>query len=187
MGNNVGGVDPYEGYRVEPAGSQKNRPSGETPPPDPRGFLARWARALLKKIETFLEKTKQIKPEEQDTLKKLKAALLLLQKEDRSQDLAFLNDLSEHWNRALQESLAYPPHTNVIFKIFVDKILHYPAYQTHTFGYYLTEHAGQKWIPFPYMELMQKIHQEHQKNPTASALLEWVRLLDDTLRSFGGK
>ena len=69
----------------------------------------------------------------------------------------------------------------LFLKILMQKIQHYPEYEEHTFGYYLTEYAGQKWIPFPYMEMVQKIHSEHMKNPKGSALTEWTNLIDELL------
>lgn len=175
-----GGVDPSRGDY-----SQRNHFPDEEPPEDPRGILAYFFKALQKGIDTLLGKTKETLAEDfsaKRTLKSLRTSLEILKLEDRSQDIHFLNDLAEKWNLALEESLNYNETAAAVFKVFVKKILHYPENEPHTFGYYLTEHAGQKWIPFPYMELVQKIHSEHEKNPNSSVLVEWTRLLDDTTR-----
>jgi hypothetical protein len=63
----------------------------------------------------------------------------------------------------------------------IDAIQHYPERQQHSLGYYLSEYAGQKWLPFPYMEMIQKIHAEHLKNPTESALAQWTHRIDRLL------
>lgn len=186
--NPVGGVpDPYGRYRVEGTGSRQSG-GGEPPdkePQDNKGLLAYFLKALQKKVDQFLEKIRGTPPPDfpaKKTLRSLKTALEILKTEDRSQDVDFLNDLAQTWNSALEESLEYNAEAAELFKILVKKIINYPENQSHTFGYYLSEHAGQRWVPFPYMELVQKIHSEHEKSPSTSPLTEWTRLIDDTIR-----
>lgn len=185
--NPVGGVpDPF-GYRVE--GAQGNRSGDQGPPEEPpedhKGLIGFLLQRIKSKINSLLEWYNSTRLSEEplkENLNRLKIFLDLLKIEDRSQDVHFLSDLSQSWNQAVGESLEYNEETAVIFKIFVKKIMHYPENQSHTFGYYLTEYAGQKWIPFPYMDLVQKIHAEHEKNPTESSLTEWTRLLGEAIR-----
>src|SRR5690606_20457287 len=185
--NPVGGVpDPFS-YRAE--GTQRNRSrSGgppEEPPEDHKGLIGLLIEKIRSKINALLEwcgSTSFGKGSFKENLIRLKTSLDLLKNEDRSQDIHFLSDLSQSWNQAVAESLEYNEEASFIFKLFVKKIMHYPENQSHTFGYYLTEYAGQKWIPFPYMDLVQKIHTEHEKNPDTSALTEWTRLLSDAIR-----
>ena len=187
--NPIGGVpDPYEGYRPERAGEggKGGGPPDDEPPRKKGALLAYFLRVLQKKLGQLLElfgNRPAQKQEKSQTLGELKGYLEVLEKEDRSQDVDFLNDLSKCWNRAIEESVGWGEKRALLFQILAKKILHYPEDEPHTFGYYLTEYAGQKWVPFPYMELVQKIHLEHEKNPSGSALLEWVRLLDDCIRS----
>jgi hypothetical protein len=185
--NPVGGVpDPFS-YRAE--GTQGNRSGSggppEEPPEDHKGLIGLLIEKIRSKINTLLEwygSTSFGKGSFKENLIRLKASLDLLKNEDRSQDIHFLSDLSQSWNQAVAESLEYNEEAALIFKLFVKKIAHYPENQGHTFGYYLTEYAGQKWIPFPYMDLVQKIHMEYEKNPDTSALTEWTRLLSDAIR-----
>lgn len=182
----VGGVpDPF-GYRVE--GAQGQQQGGGQPPeepPDNKGLIGHLLQAIQKAVDTLVGRfagSSQKRPTAQGTLLALKNSLDLLKTEDRSQDVQFLNDLSQSWNRSLEESMDFNEEASIVFKLFVKKVLHYPENQRHTFGYYLTEYAGQKWVPFPYMELIQKIHRDHEINPQGSALTEWTRLLADTIR-----
>lgn len=185
--NPVGGVpDPYEKYRVEGLGgySSGGGPPGEEPPKDKRGLATRLIQVLQKAIDSFLERLGGSPPHKaaiEASVSSLKTLLEILKQEDKSQDVRFLNDLSKSWNEAIQNSLEYNGEALLIFKLFVKKILHYPEGQPHTFGYYLIEYAGQKWVPFPYMELVQKIHKEHEKSPATSPLTEWTRLLGDVI------
>ncbi len=182
--NPVGGIpDPF-GYRAEGSGSRQSGPEGPpNEPPDNKGIIGYLLQAMQRALNALLERFGKTENSSKETsLNTLKSFLDLLKAEDRSQDVHFLNDLSKSWNQALEESLAFKEEASLIFKIFVKKILHYPENQVHTFGYYLTEYAGQKWIPFPYMELVQKLHREHEKSPSTSSLTEWTRLLEDAIR-----
>lgn len=166
---------------------QKHPEQREPPeePPEDKGLISQVFETIQKGVDALLERLKGnpiVHVQAVKNLNALKNSLEILKAEDRSQDMQFLNLLSSYWNKAIEESVEYENHkAAALFKIFSKKILNYPEHQTHTFGYYLTEHAGQKWIPFPYMELIQKIHQEHEKNPTASVLREWTRLLNDLI------
>lgn len=185
--NPIGGVpDPF-GYRVEGAQGNRSGAGGppEEPPEDHKGLIGLLIEKIRSKINALLEWYNSPTTGEgpfKENLNLLKTFLDLLKMEDRSQDVHFLSDLSQSWNRAIGESFEYNEAAALIFKIFVKKIMHYPENQGHTFGYYLTEYAGQKWIPFPYMDLVQKIHAEHERNPSFSALTEWTRLLADAIR-----
>lgn len=172
---------PYDPFRVDRIGEdeKKRRPAqgdggGEKPP---KKGLAAYLLNLLKKTLDFLIESASEKPSDAPFLA-LKQAFDVLKKEDRSEDVQFLKDLSLTWQMILEASLSFD---SPILKTLLKKIQNYPEWQEHTFGYYLIEYAGQKWIPFPYMELIEKLHEEHMKNPSGSALSEWTALIDELL------
>lgn len=175
--------DPYEPYRIEGLGeshSPKQPDGGDEPP---KWTLAAYLLGLLKKgIDFFLDQEKkgsqEPKRETVENLLSFKACLETLKRENRSEDIHFLNHLSKLWEHLLEDTLK---EQSPLFKKIIRSIQHYPPHETHTLGYYLSEYAGQKWIPFPYMELIQKLHSEHEKNPTDSALSEWSLLIDELL------
>jgi hypothetical protein len=186
--NPVTPPDPYERYRIEGVNREQQRQSGGggEEPPEEKWKLAAYFLSLAHKIVNFfLESSKESShaPEKEGTLRSLKAAFEILKHEDRSEDIQFLNHLSKLWQRILEDALRYQQDSNLAepYKALIKKIQHFPENETHTFGYYLSEYAGQKWIPFPYMELIQKIHDEHEKNPETSALSEWTVLIDQLL------
>lgn len=188
--NPVGGPDPYEKFRVEGMGEKQTKgnqpePPDEEPPQEKQGVAAHLLQILQKAVDYFLER--HTSTQSRATLISLKDFFETMRREDRSQDGEFLNALAKAWNQALEESLHLNEAAALQFKVLVKKILHYPENQAHTFGYYLTEHAGQKWVPFPYMELVQKIHSEHEKNPSSSPLMEWIFLLNDILQLLNEK
>lgn len=186
--NPVTPPDPYDRYRIEPTEREReSRSQGGWggPPDDKKGLVARLLRSLHRILSRILETPRQEKTAVAiaGSLRSLKAAFEILKREDRSEDIQFLNHISQIWLHLLEEGLTLTRATPAGegLKEFIKKIEHYPAHQSHTFGYYLSEFAGQKWIPFPYMDLIQQLHEEHLKSPEISVLTEWTRLLDTLL------
>lgn len=115
-----------------------------------------------------------------ENLRLFKMALDVLKEEDRSQDTEFLKSLSHLWQRALEDALHFASDAaKVKFKVLVKRFQNYPEGQPHSFAYYLQENTASDWIPFPFMQLIQKIHSDHLKNPDLSPLSDWTRLLDE--------
>lgn len=188
--------DPYERYRADrieadkrtKGGDDSSGPSGGSKSPFYalrayilfilHKFLDLFTNASEKGISSSAEK------EIRNHLFQLKNDFETLKREDRSQDSLFLNQLSEHWHRALEDILRFRKETPLAlqFKNLLKEIDSYPEKQEFTFGYYLTEFAGQKWLPFPYMELVQKMHDQHQKSSKDSTLSRWVTLIDDLIQ-----
>jgi hypothetical protein len=114
----------------------------------------------------------------------IKAAFETMKHEDRSQDAQFLKRLSHLWQAALEHNIelqAKNPKAQQ-FKAFIKDIENFPENEGHTFGYYLNEYAGQKWLPFPYMELIQRLHHEFEMDPESSLLSRWTRMIDEILQ-----
>ena len=187
--NPVGPPDPYKGYRVE--GIEEKHSREEKPPKQEMGpgestLLGAYFLSLFRKFcQLFQEETERglsTKAEEgvRTNLTLFKEAIEVLKKEDRSQDTQFLNHLSELWHHILEDSLRFKRKSSFSssFRTLIQDIQHYPPNQEHTLGYYLTEYAGQDWLPFPYMDLIQKMHEQHQANPTSSPLTHWTRQMD---------
>jgi len=114
------------------------------------------------------------------TLLLMKAAFETMMREDRSQDAQFLKKLSHLWLEILEESIALQSKP---LKRLIKDIESYPEDEEHTFGYYLDEFAGQNWLPFPYMELIKKLHRQHELDPASSLLTRWTRMIEELLNS----
>ncbi len=104
--------------------------------------------------------------------------------EDRSQDTAYLNRLSILWNQLLEDVLRFRRQTplSIQMRSFIKEFQRYPALHEHSLGYYLTEYAGQKWLPFPYLEMIHKLYAMHQKNPESSLLAKWTNDLESMIQ-----
>ena len=92
----------------------------------------------------------------------------------------FLNSLSNLWHQMLEDVLRFRRQTalSVKMRTFIREFQHYPENQEHSLGYYLTEYAGQKWLPFPYMEMISRLYANHKKNPQTSLLTRWSSELE---------
>lgn len=198
--NPLGGPrDPYEGYRVEPvegerhAKEDQDKKAEPQETPDKQSILLGYILTLLHKLfalfQTGPEKKKAPPAEEKEileTCRLLKAAFEMMKREELSQDIPFLNRLSELWQEILEHALRVDRSSNRGKEIrsLIDAIQRYPEKAPHSLGYYLSEYAGQKWLPFPYMEMIQKIHAEHLKNPPDSALTQWTAQIGKILSFF---
>jgi hypothetical protein len=113
--------------------------------------------------------------------------LFILSSEDQSHNPEFTQKLTELWHKLQDDcnSLSYTrqPESEVLTKInfFITQIKNYPPNADHTLGYYLTEYAGKEWIPFPFMEMLQTLHEESQAHPAQSHLNQWISLINDIL------
>jgi hypothetical protein len=185
--------DPYEGYRVEPLESdrlakedqgQKGRPSL-----DKTSFLLVYLYVFLNKLVQFFEdKTERgvstrIELDVRKNLIRLGDSLDRLKMEDKSQDIEFLNQLSNEWHEVSQDSRRFRKDSpfSAAFRLFVKDLQTYPSGEEHSLGYYFSSHAGQKWLPFPYMAMIFRVHQEYRDNPVESALHRWTQEIDNLI------
>jgi len=184
--NPVGGnpQDPYERYRIIREQQEKDQ-GGK--PPNKKPHLAAQILAMIKKaVDSLIHLTKrgssgEIVASPEENLFRLKTAFETLKIEDRNQDVPFLNNLSDIWHHLLEDSLQYQRSDPVYapFQNFLEDIQTYPPEEEHSFGYYLTEYTGQQWLPFPYMDLIHRIHSDYQNHPKSSALERWTRQLTE--------
>lgn len=157
----------------------------ENPPPDNVGALAFILRLLKNTLNLFLSRPEPaLKKRNLSPLSNFKKFLVTLQTEDRSQDASFLNDLAKAWQSVLEMSLEeHPNEEKEKISMLLKKINTYPENELHTFGYYLSENTDQRWVPFPYMELIQKIHKGYENKPENCPLSEWINLIDEIISS----
>jgi len=180
--------DPYHEYKVEQIEKESQEKEKSAPPKEPHDYRLAilhviW-RNILKIFANAKKQTKFADPLCID-IEGLKALFRKLSQENVSKDLDFLNRLAFKWLEFIDSyNLLTPEEKDKLATLnqFVEEIYTYPKEAIYSLGYYLTEHAGYKWIPAPFMEILLSLHLEHQNNKDASHLAKWIRILEDVTR-----
>lgn len=108
---------------------------------------------------------------------------------DKSHDPEFTHRLSLLWQNLYENCIGVDEQaaqTDIIVSqilAFVGEIAHFPPGEDYTLGFYLLEHAGQDWIPFPFMSLLAKLHEEFQTAPNTGQLALWIQKLAEIIGS----
>ncbi len=122
-----------------------------------------------------------------DQLLIFKQMLLLLARDDQGENLKYIQDLSEVWhklNEICQNDymLKQFPSQALKLKLLIKQILNYPPHEDHSFGSYLFKHVGMEWTPFPFLEILKKLHYSYQKDPRLSELSVWLSFLSEIIK-----
>ncbi len=185
--------DPYERYRVEALERDriakeefaKKKQLSQQSSPFIVAYLKLVYEHLLALFETKTERgvSTSVEKTTRQNLALFKDCLNMLQEEDLSQDIEFLNRLSQIWYAVLEDSLRFRKTSPfaLAFRTLLRELQHYPEGAEHSLGYYFSEYAGQTWLPFPYMELMMNIHRAHKANRDASPLTRWCAEIDQLI------
>ena len=116
-----------------------------------------------------------------------KSLLLKLKKEDLSQSADYASKLSDIWILLMEdfETIALIERKELKkvakFRDLMDMVKNFPPDSEHRFGYYLLEHAGKDWLPFPFIEILAQLHNKPE------TLIEWQSLIDQVIESLKGK
>ncbi len=122
-------------------------------------------------------------------LKRMKIILEKLKMKDLSRQIPYSQEFSELWNQLseYQQLVISSKQRNFLNMASINKLIesikNYPPLEDHSLGYYLTEHAGEDWLPFPFMELIKKLHEEYQNQGKQSHLHQWTSLIEDVIET----
>ncbi len=146
----------------------------------------------IKKILTLFSKNKGEGFESDDLTKDLMSLRNFLQqmkKTNQSENSSFCQDLSELWHslminielasRGKMKTQINLPQIQTI----LEEIDHYPKNEEHKLGFYLTQYAGEKWLPIPFMEILKSLHFDYEANQSESILEKWIQLLNRSIDS----
>jgi hypothetical protein len=128
-----------------------------------------------------------------DRLRALQGLLMRLMSEDLSQSVSYASEFSDLFGETLEDLAIVTIMERKELKKssgmreLVDAIKHYPKNEEeHPLGFYLMEHAGKDWIPFPFINQLSSLYEEHQKAPDKSTLTQWDRLFDEVIENLKG-
>jgi hypothetical protein len=189
--------DPFEKVKVEDVIRKKEKEEKGSSPiitNEPRlKFLAVFYLILKRFFDAFSSKEKKRTISFQEVIKDVHIFYSLLKKltqEDLSKESTFLNELSFFWIKLNHDILHCEPlgeeQTFSDVQSFIESINRYPEGQGEfTLGYYLSSYAGFKWIPFPFLGMIQKLYEEYRKDAKTSQLQAWTNTLATILGSNG--
>ena len=145
--------------------------------------------------EEFLSKRKEQRKEAENTLISILNQFCekfeVMMHHNESQNFQFVHTLSLLWHDTLDyineaDLLMHPPKHIQPLKTIMKQIFQYPKKSTHSFGYYLNEYAGEKWLPFPFMDILNTLHEDAVLNGTKSILFDWHKSLKLVLSTITG-
>jgi len=144
----------------------------------------RWAK-LLKQADTSM-----VILALQEAFQDLKSLFQTLSQKDTSMDVSFLNELSVAWEKLEQASgpLKHKPEgigreiSEPLFT-FLFSISNCKEGQQYPLVHYLKEHAGVDWVPFPFMAILRKLHEEYLERRRTSLLGNWLDQIELILNS----
>ena len=122
-------------------------------------------------------------------IRNLRALFRHLQEEDISQSLDYALKLSKSWHGIIsyhQLATSKEVREEAYKKIskLVDLFNRYPTADEHALGHYLSNYAGENWLPFPFMNILRDLHEEHITSGDKSNLAKLIKLLTNIIESF---
>lgn len=183
-----------EGMYVPPVeGDKKEKEKFKHIPAEDKEVMMATFFSYLKKLFDTFSPSKKLAGKVVDQqsiiehLKKLKQLLEKLGTKDLSNNSDFALELSGTWIHLIEdfetiEIIERDTLSRVArFREMMDTIKNYPPDSEHRIGYYLLEQAGKDWLPFPFIEMLERLHKGHVENPKESTLSNWFALIDGVI------
>ena len=148
---------------------------------------------IVKKFASFFGKddSENVNQLSQDhlviTLQSLQELLHSLKEVDQSENPQFYQQLSETWHELIDQVeifLRARRTTNIDIKkvkFLITDISHYPPNEDHKLGYYLTQYAGESWLPVPLIQIIKNLKKDYLTHKRLSVLEKWIELLEGVL------
>ena|SRR3990167_7501770 len=149
---------------------------------------------IVKKFTSFFGKndSENIDQYSQDylvkSLKSLQELLQSLKKIDQSENSQFYQQLSEIWHELVDQVEIFArtriaTHVDINkVKTLITDISYYPLNEDHKLGYYLTQYAGESWLPIPLIQIIKNLRKDYLSHKKASVLEKWMELLREIIQ-----
>ena len=154
-------------------------------------FFASVMRLFEKCTSFFFKRTaeKEVahKVEVTSDLKALHQLLLRLAREETSRRPEFVQAFSLIWEKLVSDARSFDlfkkqnPLEHAKMLQLLETIRNYPPFSDHTLGHYLQKHVGQRWFPFPFMEILERLHDDFALFKDKSELGAWIIDLSDLI------
>ena len=145
---------------------------------------------LIDRFDTSGERTAKAISNEglPGNVKEFKVLLEIIRDLDQSENSQFCQQFSEAWVRLLQDVqvLSHTKRKQEIdlkkLSVLMTDIDHYPPNEEHKLGYYLSNYAGEDWLPLPFRDILKQLYSDHVVNEKNSILNKWIQLIEDLLQ-----
>ncbi|HUD01436.1 MAG TPA: hypothetical protein VMR37_03860 [Rhabdochlamydiaceae bacterium] len=157
---------------------------------NPRALLMACLCAYVRKTALFLAsrplagQKSALANELELELSAFKKALVQLTIEDASRDPNYAQHLSQAWHQLFDSvnlvEFLERKKSDVLtqLKTLIATFERYPSDQQHSLGFYMTEFAGKEWLPFPFMEQLHRLYEDHLTYKKESQLSHWISAID---------
>ena len=168
--------------RVEPDKKGKEKFSKTSPE---REILFATFFSYLKKLFDAFSPSKELAGKVIDQqsiinrLQQLNKLLVRLGEKDLSTSSEYATELSDLWCLIVEDF----EHVQIMerndlkkiaeFRNLLESIKHYPKDSEHHLGYYLLQHTGKDWLPFPFIEMLEALHTEKRQQSEKNTLSKW--------------
>lgn len=160
---------------------------------DLRGFIIvmQYVNKFLKDTEETIDRLRALSLDDSilHFLKEFKELIIQLKEQDLSQKIEFALKLSTTWH-GIADYFALLPKMDRKGDFFhegsllIQSVNMYPKDEERTLGFYLTNYAGENWLPFPFMKIIQRLHEENTTDPIGSHLEIWNKTLAKLIEIF---
>jgi hypothetical protein len=139
-----------------------------------KGFVLQ--AAFFQLLKNYMERMlHEVKPETTSSiLTTFRMLLNTLSQQNMSESPSFALELSQNWLQLLH---ARDPKIDA----FCQMLKGFPKGGDHSLGYYLSNYAGQEWLPFPFMEILKFLHEDARIHPGKGALHKWSAALTEII------
>jgi hypothetical protein len=193
MVNYPGPIDPFErkkAVKIEEKQSKEESKKFKYKPVLKKMFIYLTILNSISKVSNYFTKNNKKKSLENslilNDLMLFQKSLHALMEKDLSKEAEFLNYLAYIWIKFLNDFNQFEIENERVkdkLKNFIYSIKNYPKNQEFTLGYYLSNLAGYKWVPFPYMEMLKNLYLENKKDPSTSNLSKWIEEINNLINS----
>lgn len=166
---------------------KKESKYSQVPPKDGKQIMLATFFSYLKKMFDTFSPSKQLVSKVVDQQKIIenllhfKKLLVKLSEQNLSNSAEFAAALSKSWCILLEDfdTIEIMERKNLkevaSFREMMNTIKNYPPDSEHRFGFYLVQQAGTDWLPFPFIEMLSKLHTE------SSTLSSWFKQIDGVI------
>ena len=118
-------------------------------------------------------------------LESIRKLLVTLRNKNESKNLKYIEDFSKTWDsfKKTCSPINKTTDNNSIIELkilsLIKNVENFPKTEDLTLGYYLSEYNKENWAPFPFMDILETLHNEEQNPLKKGILTYWITLTEE--------